>query len=343
MASNRKKTFSLQSRVLLVIIVSIAAFLAAFLGQVLITSLNTRPSLDLSQPFIITDSSDQLDKVKSALLSLQKTETPSIVEIYTSDSGLVFVAQGIVLTNDGWIVAVSDSTIEAEQWDYVRFNSGELLPVIEFVEDPSVELVYVQVESSNLTAATLTREDNLEVFDSLLVTDFDGLIARTEYIGTAKRMTNEYDSDQQNSFHKFSGKYSSGMIYNLKSELVGLVLPDEQSDTTLMIHALSLRSSLDLLLKSDELTRGSLGITYVDLAQSPIVNQPSSGALVMAIDRTIVSNQIQLNDLIVSVDGNLLNHQVTLSDLIQKAQPGQSIELGIVRRGDPLTARVLLK
>jgi S1-C subfamily serine protease len=343
MSSNRKTKFALQSRLVLVIVVTVAAFLAAFLGQILITSLNTRPSLDLSQPFIITENSNSIDKSKSALASLKKTEAPSIVEIYQSDTILTSVTQGVVLTNDGWVVAVNNSDFEPETWEYIRFNSGELLPVIQVIEDPSVELVYLQVESTNLTPATLTRQDDLEVFDTLLISDFDGVVARTEFIGGSKRMEREYSSDKQNSFYKFAGKYSSGIVYNLNSELVGLIIPNQSTNNTLMVHALSIRSSLDLLLKTDTLKRAELGITYVDLAQNPILNQPSSGAYVVAIDRTILSNSIQLNDLIVSVDGNLLNHQLTLSDLIEKTQPEQTIELGLIRRGEPLTIESTLK
>lgn len=340
---SKNSPFRIKSRLLLVIIVIISAFLAAFLGQVLITSLSTGPSLDINQPsFIVSNRTDEGEIARESLAMINRTEQPSIVKIYSSDPELVYETEGVVLTNDGWIMTVNQEGEDPSDWGYIRFNSGELLEIESFVIHDFYNTVYLQVESDNLSAAKLVREDLLSEFDPVLVMSADHIVGKSEYLGQIKNQDSLLSSDQQNSFRYIQGNYSSGMIYSLDSELLGVVYTSpENSSITYYIDTFAIRNGLDELLREGEVLQGQLGITYTDLAQTPVIDQPASGALVITVDQPRLSS-LQVNDLIVSVNGELLNHRLTLSDLIEGKQAEDSLEIGILRRGTPQTLTITL-
>src|SRR5690606_3978635 len=113
----------------------------------------------------------------------------------------------------------------------------------------------------------------------------------------------------------------------------------------------------DGLLREGNIVYPVLGLQYIDLAHSAVEGQlrslPTSGAWItnavndpsrgsMNLRGPLFQAGLRLDDVIVSVDSTVLNHKATLSDLLLSRKPGDSVELGLVRQGVPISIEVVL-
>ena len=124
-----------------------------------------------------------------------------------------------------------------------------------------------------------------------------------------------------------------------------------------MISVLEIRAVLDQLLRKSKIERPILGISYVDLAHTPqlgsVAGGVTSGALItsLAINTTgpVLNTQnpavlagLRLNDIVVSINSDIVNDHVSLSEYLLKLDPGDKVELGVLRRGEPITITATL-
>ena len=344
------------SKFLLFIIVVLAAFLAAFLGQMVITLLSNRPSLLPDDSLIIRTSQEQMAKLKKAADKIEEREKSSLVTLFEK-SGQLYnkVGSGFIATNDGWIVSLAGP--ETVTWTHLQLESGELLEIESTIVDPATDLRFVKVSAEQLHAATLGR-----FLDNSLLNSYISLSTNYGYQFVNNRGVKLKDdlylsSDKWNRFIIVTDGARGDLLYNEKAELIGLVV-EEQADFSSILDVYIIRKALESVLRNEEISRPELGINYIDLAKQAIdssfTNNLTTGAFIT--DQFLQQEQftslsragkaykagLRLNDVIVSVNGDVLNHRTSLSDAILSFDEDDEIELGILRKGEPLSFKVIL-
>ena len=349
----RKKKKIMQSKVFLVVTVVIAAFLAAFLGQIAINNYTNIPSLTSNETFIVREQSNRKDDLKKSLASIRKAETDGFIEIYSLSAFPVKQSEGIILTNDGWAVSVAPESGDISDWGQIRLDSGELIILDRIVPDPSSDLVFLHIPSKNLSPVNLSRGFNADVFDNFLVVRYRGGAILTEYLRFDISESIYQSADRISHFLHFTKGKRGDLIYNDQAELIAMISEVNSREEALAISVTEIRKVLEMLLRHQEISRPSLGISYVDLAQYPFNKDLLNGAWftnivsspqipVVKQNSAAVEAGLLLGDVIVSVDGKPLNDITNLSDVILENDPGDIIELGIIRRDKPLSIKVEL-
>ena len=349
----RKKKKIMQSKVFLVVTVVIAAFLAAFVGQIVVNNFTNIPSLTSDEPFVIRDQSNQKDSLKKSLASVRKGETDGFIEIYSLNQFPVKQSEGIILTNDGWAVSVASESGSISDWAQIRLDSGELILIDQIVPDPASDLVFLHLPSQNLAPVNLSRGFNADVFDDFLAVRYRGGAILTEYLRFDVNESIYQNTDEISHFLHFTRGNRGDLIYNDQAELIAIISEINSREEALAISVTEIRKVLEMLLRHQEISRPSLGISYVDLAQYPFNQDLLNGAWftnivsspqipVVKQNSAAVEAGLLLGDVIASVDGKPLNDITNLSDVILENDPGDIIELGIIRRDKPLSIKVEL-
>lgn len=349
-----KKTF-LSSRVLLIILIIAAAFLSAFLGQVAINFMAASPSLLPEQRLIIRQSQDVYAVLQNLSNDVATRESDGFVQFYTQqiDSVAAPVSQGIVLTNDGWMLTVTAA--ENTRWQWARLESGELLTVSEIVQDPSTPLQFIKTEGLDLQPVTLASRMNIEAGRPKLGV---GYARKTGVflLNQPEIISGPYlSSDQGSRYQVAAGAEAGQAIYNERGEIEGITAIVQ--GRAVVVDVAQIRLALDQVLRAGMIRRPSLGIQYLDLAAraySPSINPGvNAGALltnalqapqptVLPVSGIAFKSGLRMADIIVSVDGTPVNHTKGLSDLILAAKPGDTIELGVLRNGKTFTLNATL-
>lgn len=350
-----QKKSILSSRVLLIIIVVVAAFLSAFLGQVAINLLTSAPSLLPQQSLVVRQPQDVYATLRSSIEEIQTREFDAFVQLYTSqiDSATAPIAQGIVLTSDGWILSLTPS--ENVHWQWVRLESGELLPVTATVQDPATALLFVKATATNLQPVTLADAVSFEALSPTIALGYERRFNVVTITDQRLRPNAYLSSDAVNRYYTISGGQLGQAVYNSKNEIIGLIAAGQGRDVLLGVD--QIRYTMNQVLRTGSVHRASLGLQYADVASHAysqgIAAGQTAGALltnaIQAPNPTVISassaaykSGLRLGDLIVSVDGTPVNHLRGLSDFVTAAKPGQTMELGVLRAGKTLTLQVTL-
>lgn len=324
----------LYSRVILVIIIAIAAFLAAFIGQIVITSLSDIPSLLPNDSLIIRQESSPLLKLEKARDTILSNQMSGLVQFYqVIDNSLNLVGNGLILTNDGWMVGVF-----VENPGYVRLDSGELIKIEETVADPSTSLVFVKVEATDLHPVTMGSDISTTPFQSYLAVQYRGAIIRSDVIAEELAVINNLSSDKLARFTVMTAGDLGDLIYDQRAEVVGMVVNRDNEFRSQVVKISIVREALQIILKNKALIRPSLGVTYIDLAhQAILAEELENGALV-----TKATRQFRLNDIIISVDNQQIDRYNSLSDYVLRYKPADTVELEVLRGEKTLFVDVTL-
>ena len=334
-----KKAFqkTIQSRLALVLIVVFAAFLAAFLGQVLVTSIGGGPSLAPNQSFIISQGESPVKVLREADEHVRKVEQASFFSV--SDTSLkTQFTDGVILSNDGWAVAVNAGD-NAELWTTVRLHSGELVKIESQVTDPSSNLVFLKLDTDVVTPVTLAREWSLKQFDGVIVYAESDISVVSTYLGLYFTQSQEVSSDEINRYHVIKDSVNSGRLFNQDAEFLGLTEVDPYTAYSRVYSAIEIRDLFDQVVRSGEIVRPQLGFLYQDLSHISS-NLATQGAVITELNSTTTA--IRVNDIILSVDGILLNDTYSLSDAVLKQKTEDTIDLGILRNGQTINIEVIL-
>lgn len=338
------------SRTFFVFIIVIAAFVSAFLGQLLITNLSSSPSLIPPLQIIKESSSSSVSELDRAYTDILDRELSGLVALYSGSQAVYEeLGRGIVLTNDGWVAALK-TTESASAIKYVKLASGELIPVLSQIDDPSSDFIFLQIDSMELRPVTLATTVPSNIAQEVVAIDFGAQISK-EFLRGAVLRDSLYLSDYQlNRFVQTTKVAPGSVFYNSKAELIGMAYQNTDS-STLVIPVNEIRVRLDDVLKNKQVDLVTLNLSYIDLSQHTLADEFShgrtSGALISVLpgqNRRPLSTTSQayldglrLGDIIVSVNSEPLTNQVTLSELIASKSVGEGIELGILRGKDSLT------
>ena len=253
---------------------------------------------------------------------------------------------GLALTSDGWIITAAAL---AKPSAFVAVNyDGTLFDIEKTVFDKLSGYTFAKIASANLVAARFSEKQ--DVWDGKTVVGVTGQGVALTYITQARRDLSAGTAKSTENFYEAiavaDAELTRGtVIVGLDGAVAGLY--DSAGLVTPMYQYAQLLSGM---LRTGGVSRSSLGVRYVN-AYEFIGPEKLKGALVTKDVRgvAVVSGSpaaragILSGDIIIAVDGIRVDADNSLSGLIQSRQPGEEIELLIVREGEEMSVKATLE
>lgn len=275
--------------------------------------------------------------------------------------------KGVILTSDGWILTTKstfgDLKEKALEEKYLIITStGKSYEVKEFILDKVSDIVFLKVEAEDLPVIQIGSREKLEVGQTIATFDDSGIV-------TTKIASLNYETPflEKKDLIKSSEKFSKFIfledpifekggnpLINSEGEVVGL-LAFEGARVAIPIDYI--KSAFVDILKYKKIKRTFLGVNYIDLASIRLKENATvglkKGALLyenkdLKIKATIPKSPaeaagLKAGDIILKIDKEELSSTRDLTELIQEYQPGNSLDLLVLRAREERIVRVKLE
>jgi len=285
---------------------------------------------------------------------------PAIVSIYADkefkQSGFDtfeksdFLGQGIIITNDGWILTHSTvaNNLAADYW--VRLNDKKLYQTEKVINEQRTGIVFLKIQAQNLPVAEfalkndLTAGQNVFVFSNSKIKSNN--LSQLNY--APKSSIKDYIHSSQE-FYKFvlleqevDSEFIGSPVINLEGKTIGF-LAQENGLIIPVDHVLPLLRSLG----GDEYVWPYLGINFYDLSEVLNPNfENKKGAQILStagIEKTSPAFGIlQAGDIIKKVEQEEINENKNLPELISQYQVGDKVRFTIMRDSEQKEVEITL-
>ncbi|MCX7184333.1 MAG: Do family serine endopeptidase [Nitrosospira sp.] len=220
--------------------------------------------------------------------------------------------------------------------------------------DPGTDIALLKIEARNLQALRLGDSDLLNVGDFVVAIGNPFGLGQTVTSGIVSALGRSgLDIEGYEDFIQTDASInpgnSGGALVNLKGELIGIntaiIGPSGASvGIGFAVPSVMAKAVLDQLVRFGEVRRGRLGassedITY-DLATA-LGLASTEGAIISSIDPSSPAEKagIKPRDIVTAFNGRVVRNSADLRNKIGMVPIGESIELGLLREGRPLTAK----
>ncbi|TCS71664.1 serine protease DegQ [Sulfuritortus calidifontis] len=262
-------------------------------------------------------------------------------------SGVIVSDQGYILTNQ--------HVVEAADEIQVTLADGRSLPAKVVGTDPETDLAVLKVQQAGLPAITFAKPDSLQVGDVVLAIGNPFGVGQAVTMGIVSALgrshlgINTFESFIQTDAAINPGN-SGGALIDISGNLVGInsAIYSRSGGNMGIGFAIPVsiaRQIMEQIITTGGVTRGWIGIEVQDI--TPEVAEsfalPSTqGALIAGVLRGGPADRagIRPGDVLVKVNGKAVTDSTTLLGLIAALSPGQTANLEIQRRQQPLQLRV---
>lgn len=368
--------------VTVIIVSFLAGILGSLGGMVLLSSTGVGASLrdrlgikDVSpininrtrtEKIVVEESSaitKAVDKIKPAVVSITGESQSSLFGVSlspTAGSGFIITSDGLVVTNRH---VVSD---EKAQYSVYTADGKKYASKV-LARDSYNDLAILKIDAKSLPVVELGDSDQLSIGQWVIAIgnalgEFDNTV--TVGVVSAKNrqvtptdpssgQTEKLEGLIQTDAAIFPGN-SGGPLVNLKGQVVGINTakgPDQGLGFAIPIN--SVKSALDSVQKTGKIIRPMLGVRYVPVTREIARNNnlpvdygvliyANQGEAAVVPDSPAAKAGLQLGDIITYLNGERVDDNHPLKSLIQKYNPGDEVELKIMRDRKEKTVKVRL-
>ncbi len=347
----------------------IAGLVAGALAAVLVlVFFHNSVSVNSGQQVVLQES--------AAIIDVAKSVGPSVVNISTTGtttdifgfrqtlsgagSGIIISADGLILTNKH-VISGNVKQITVTTASRQEFKNAQVVG-----EDPLNDIAFIKVDAHGLTAAKLGDSDHLVVGQRVAaIGNALGQFPNTVTYGIISGLGRPIVAGGASEQEQLTGLIqtdaainpgnSGGPLVDLEGEVVGIntAIAGNAQSIGFAIPINQAKADITSIQNSGKLAKAYLGVRYAEL--SPALAKQynlteTSGAYVIGNGNSPAvipggpADQagVKANDVISKVDGAAINAETSLSTLIGQHQPGDSVELTIVRKNQTITIRVTL-
>lgn len=320
----------------------------------------TVPELRHVKNFLGGDQDFQINqavqKIKPTVAGFYNKKTASAAAVGQLYAPADLLANGFVLTSDGWVVSYNNS-LTTKVAGLLAAVNGKFYTVDLLLRDPLTGVLFIKINATNLPVASLG--DSVDLASGQLVTSVNNLSeVAVAYVKNDNFFNAQFGADYLASSEKFNHtivlsmdlpkSYLGSPLIILNGDVVGVV-----SQTTVGTSVVPINQFYSLVasvLKNHVIQRSALGLTYLDLTKvmgiaEDLTQGQTRGALVyQAPLRSTPAGVagVLKNDIIVKINDQSLDRDHSLTDLVQQYQPGAKITMEILRAGKALTVEVVL-
>ncbi|MCP5141828.1 MAG: trypsin-like peptidase domain-containing protein [Gammaproteobacteria bacterium] len=224
--------------------------------------------------------------------------------------------------------------------------------------DPATDLAVIQIPAEQLSGLPMFDSDKLRVGDFVVAIGNAFGLEHTVTSGIVSGLGRSglgYDSveDFIQTDASVNPGNSGGALVNLRGELVGintaiLAPGGNASGVSFAIPIKLVRAVVEQIVEHGEVRRGELGAQLQDLTRELATAYrvaPGGGAVVTRVSPRSAAERagLQAGDLVLEINGQPVRDANDLRNQIGLVRVGDSLELGLVRHGNPLNVRVRMR
>jgi S1-C subfamily serine protease len=376
------------SRLGFIFLVIIFGFLSGTLGLIMLLSYGSEIpwvgnlgifSSSTQSSFFITGSSNNKILTTEQVDKIIEEINPTVVQIYqekelASDLESLYlpgeaIANGLVLTDDGFIVTLSQSIIDNAEKLVVITHDGNIYKVDSVIKDPATSFIFLKIKATNLPTITLGEDAYLHYLEDIILLKRYAFNGRPEVIKASLLDSNYkklnsiddfiYSSESYKEVMRLGENVSRSMnqsvVFSFNREALGIV-EENNGDYTILPFS-QIKHVIYQLLSDQPITRPYLGIHYIDLYEVINLSQDltlglKKGVIIYTDDETqrpsIKDNSpahkagLISGDIITCIDGQIINGRMNFSEVILSYKPGQIITLDIQRADEVKEIKITL-
>ena len=273
----------------------------------------------------------------------------------SSGSGVIISADGFILTNHH---VVEDAKKIEVILDDKRSYTGTLVGT-----DANTDLALLKIQAENLDPINFGNSDQVQVGEWVLAVGnpFDLTSTVTAGIISAKgrniSVLNHKEGLPIESFIQTDAAVnpgnSGGALVNLRGELIGIntaiaTRTGAYAGYSFAVPTALARKVAEDLRKFGQVQRGILGIGITDVTAKIAQEEGLAevkGVLVLNVNKGSGAAQagIEIGDVITGVEGTEVGNVANLQELIGRHQPGEKVQVQILRKGQTKQLAVMLK
>lgn len=261
-------------------------------------------------------------------------------------SEIDFLASGLPVTSDGWIVTVYDKEKISSEWGVVW--NRVFYPSEKILKDSFTNLVFLKIKTDGLPLVAFGQTEEIQEGDELFSFDAQKTLSFTRVLNTRwnRDSLGERSSEVLDVYLKTEELTLGAPIFNLHGELMGIA-KDSQGG---VFPSQYVKEALKTILKDGKIRRPVLGVFYLDLSAAFSTTKPLMGALIQGPkeSKAVAKNSpaakagLKEGDIILSVDNFELNQNQTLAEVLAGFSPGTKVVLTILRDGQEKKVEVIL-
>jgi len=312
-------------------------------------------------------SSSFINEISESLVQIKilKINSSAIENSYLSGS---LLGNGLVLTNDGWVVGLKSFINVPESELVVITSKNEIYAVDQVLQDPVSDFTYIKIDAKNLKSVAIADYDEFNLSDSLLllnklsynenviswisrIIDLQHFIPDT--IIDAVKNSEEYQPTLL--LEKSDSLVGNAPVFTLDKKAAGFVKRINEKN---YLYPFSLVDGiLDNLLNEEIIERPFLGVRLLDLTQTlnlanATLARNDRGLMIYSDDEknnpSIISKSpaekagLKKGDIIISLNDNTVNNFKDFQEQFFSLTADQLITIGIERDGIAQEVKVTL-
>ncbi len=261
------------------------------------------------------------------------------------------LGSAVIMSPEGYLLTNNHVTANAEQIVVALRDGRETLARV-IGSDPETDLAVLKIDLADLPAITIGRSDGIRIGDVTLAignpfgvgqTVTMGIISAT---GRNQLGLNTYEDFIQTDAAINRGN-SGGALVDTAGHLIGIntAIISESGGSQGIGFAIPVKLAMDVMksiVEHGQVIRGWLGVEVQsltpELAES--FGQAGRGGIVVAgvyRDGPAERAGLRPGDLILSIDGQQASDGRSSMNQVARVQPGDKIDIDILRNGKPLT------
>lgn len=302
------------------------------------------------------------DNEASLLTIYQKKSAKQQNEPYFSTE---ILGRGVVLTNDGWILAyLKDNITDKNLKDkiVVKTNNLDFFEVKSLITDPATKITFIKIEAKDLVPVQFSDSNQLIQNEQVVVVSGvnSSQITNVESLNYYKFGSLEQlitDSEEYSKYISIQDKLALDLIgspiFNLDGEVIGLLKEFDNQFCSLVIASNNFKDLINQVLYQNKITRPYLGVNYIDLSRAvgskEGIFKNKKGALVYkGVDGLAIKKDspalglLKDGDIILKIDNEDISNQKDLAQIILDYQPSQKIKFELLRNNQTKTVEITL-
>ncbi len=288
---------------------------------------------------------------EEALSNVQKGSEYSLAMLHlsTSDSLLAsgwlvnsdFLASGVVITNDGWLLFHSDAlkTYSKDQME-IWVNSERYL-IDEIIFDTLTDSAMVKITAEDLVSVAFGDSQAIRSGEFVFVTEGSDEILPMN-LKTDQMLLQPLTQPAEIFTHNWllSDEILPAPIFNASAELVAIGSGD---------RAIPLEYSyafLQSVLRSGEVQRASINVSTIEMVDVLNMSNEYSqlGAFVVSVGSgPALDAGIQSGDVILGISGRMIDGSQTLSEIITQFEVDDFGYIELIRNGEVLNIEIIFE
>ncbi len=371
-----------------IVLIVVIGFISGIVGLLALLSFGDR--IPFLEQFGISSGSDNTSVIlttrdKNQVLTAEQTESiardvsPTIISISRAHSdaeGLVAqyppdeaVADGFILTNDGYAVTLSAALSDDETYVAVA-HDGSVYAVTGLMHDPASPYTFLQLDVQNQDLESLGFSDVTMLYDTEeVIAVKPTAISGQPRVLTTTIVSSQFHATQEAGDYRLSSDtypyslllgaapsdhWAGSVVFTLDQKALGII--EVQNDQYVLAPFSELSPILENVLAGSGVTRPYLGVQYVlldTLTTQLNADQalPEAGAYLyddgdinpVGVDSPAAAAELQAGDIITAVDDQEISRTNTLSGIILAHRPDDTVDLTVERDGVEETISVTLE